>query len=116
MTAQVQRFAGSTALPFSSATKADGLVYASGTIVPDGDIRNQTRRVLESLEATLQKAGSSLANAASVHVYLKNAADFAAMNEVYATFFTTPAPARSTIQAAGLPKNARIEIDIIAVI
>ena len=58
MTAQVQRFAGTSALPFSAATKADGLVYASGTIVPEGDIRAQTKAVLESLDATLKKAGS----------------------------------------------------------
>jgi 2-iminobutanoate/2-iminopropanoate deaminase len=115
MAAQVQRFAGSTALPFSSATKADGLVYAAGTIVPDGDIRNQTRRVLESLDATLQKAGSSLANAASVHVYLKNAADFAAMNEVYRTFWKADPPVRTTIVADLVLPAGLVEMSIVAV-
>ena len=91
--------AGSTAFPFSAATKADGLVYVAGTIVAEGDIRNQTRRVLESIDATLQKAGSSLANAASVQVYLKNAGDFAAMNEVYRTFWKADPPVRTTIVA-----------------
>ncbi len=115
MTAQVQRIAGASALPFSAATKADGLVYASGTIVPDGDIRAQTKAVLESLDATLKKAGSSLANAASVQVYIKNAADFAAMNEVYRTFWKADPPARTTIVADLVLPNGLVEMSVVAV-
>ena len=110
MAAQIQRFAGTSNLPFSAATKADGLVYVAGTIVAEGDVRNQTRRVLESLDATLQKAGSSLANAASVHVYLKTADDFAAMNEVYRTFWKADPPVRTTIVADFVVPNALVEI------
>ncbi len=115
MTAQVQRIAGTSALPFSAATKADGLVYASGTIVPDGDIRAQTKAVLDSLDATLKKAGSSLANAASVQVYIKNAADFAAMNEVYRTFWKADPPARTTIVADLVLPNGLVEMSVVAV-
>ena len=115
MAAQVQRFAGSSTLPFSSATKADGLVYASGTIAAEGDIRNQTKRVLENLDATLQKAGSSLASAASVHVYIKNAADFAAMNEVYRTFWKADPPVRTTIVADLVVPNGLVEMAVVAV-
>jgi 2-iminobutanoate/2-iminopropanoate deaminase len=115
MTAQVQRFAGSTTLPFSSATKADGLVYVAGSIVAEGDIRNQTRKVLESIDATLQKAGSSLANAASVHVYIKNAADFAAMNEVYRTFWKADPPVRTTIVADLVVPDGLVEMAVVAV-
>lgn len=115
MTAQVQRFAGPAQFPFSSATKADGLVYVAGTIVAEGDIRNQTRKVLESIEQTLQKAGSSLAMAASVHVYIKNAGDFAAMNEVYRTFWKADPPARTTIVSDFVVPAALIEIAVVAI-
>jgi reactive intermediate/imine deaminase len=115
MAAQIQRFAGTSDLPFSAATKADGLIYVAGTIVAEGDIRNQTRRVLESLDATLQKAGSSLANAASIHVYLKTVDDFAAMNEVYRTFWKADPPVRTTIVADFVVPNALIEIAVVAV-
>ncbi|MGD9904989.1 MAG: RidA family protein [Vicinamibacterales bacterium] len=115
MAAQIQRWGGPTEFPFSAATKADGLVYVAGTIVAEGDIRNQTRRVLESIDQTLQKAGSSLANAASVHVYLKNASDFAAMNEVYRTFWKADPPVRTTIVADFVVPNALIEIAMVAV-
>ena len=115
MAAQIQRFAGTSDLPFSAATKADGLVYVAGTIVAEGDVRNQTRQVLESIDATLQKAGSSLANAASVHVYLKTADDFAAMNEVYRTFWKADPPVRTTIVADFVVPNALVEIAVVAV-
>jgi 2-iminobutanoate/2-iminopropanoate deaminase len=115
MTAQIQRFAGGTQLPFSAATRADGLIYVAGTIVAEGDVRNQTRRVLESIDATLQKAGSSLANAVSVHVYLKSAEDFAAMNEVYRTFWKADPPVRTTIVADFVVANALVEIAMVAV-
>ena len=115
MTAQVQRFAGTSALPFSAATKADGLVFASGTIAAEGDIRAQTKKVLENLDATLQKAGSSLANAASVQVYIKNAADFAAMNEVYRTFWKADPPVRTTIVADLVVAGGLVEMSVVAV-
>jgi len=115
MTAQVQRFAGPAALPFSAATKADGLVYASGTIDAEGDIKAQTKKVLENLDATLKAAGSSLANAASVQVYLKNAADFAAMNEVYRTFWKADPPARTTVVADLVVNGGLVEIAVVAV-
>ncbi len=115
MSAQIQRWAGATELPFSSATKADGLVYVAGTIVAEGDVRNQTRQVLQNIDATLQKAGSSLANAASVHVYLKTADDFAAMNEVYRTFWKADPPVRTTIAADFVVPNALVEISVVAV-
>ena len=86
---------------------------ATGVLV-DGDIATQTRRVFQNLGAILEAAGASFAHVARTTVYLADMADFGAMNEVYATFFDSPAPARSTVQAAGLPKNARIEIDLIA--
>ncbi len=115
MTAQVQRFAGASNLPFSAATKADGLVYASGTIAAEGDIRAQTKKVLENLDATLQKAGSSLTNAASVQVYIKNAADFAAMNEVYRTFWKADPPVRTTIVADLVVAGGLVEMSVVAV-
>jgi enamine deaminase RidA (YjgF/YER057c/UK114 family) len=115
MTAQVQRFAGPAQFPFSSATKADGLVYVSGTIVAEGDIRNQTTKVLQSIDETLKKAGSSLAMAASVQVYIKNVADFAAMNEVYRTFFKADPPARTTIVSDFVVPGALLEISAIAI-
>ncbi len=115
MTAQVQRYAGPAQFPFSSATKADGLVYVSGTIVAEGDIRNQTTKVLQSIDETLKKAGSSLAMAASVQVYIKNASDFAAMNEVYRTFFKADPPARTTIVSDFVVPGALLEISAIAI-
>lgn len=115
MTAQVQRFAGASNLPFSAATKADGLVYASGTIAAEGDIKAQTKKVLENLDATLQKAGSSLTNAASVQVYIKNAADFAAMNEVYRTFWKADPPVRTTIVADLVVAGGLVEMSVVAV-
>jgi 2-iminobutanoate/2-iminopropanoate deaminase len=115
MTAQVQRFAGPAQFPFSSATKADGLVYVSGTIVADGDIRTQTTKVLQSIDDTLKKAGSSLAMAASVQVYIKNATDFAAMNEVYRTFFKADPPARTTIVSDFVVPGALLEISAVAI-
>lgn len=115
MTAQVQRFGSPMGLPFSAATKADGLIYVAGTIEAEGDIRNQTRKVLESIDATLKAAGSSLAMAASVHVYLKNPGDFAAMNEVYRTFWKADPPVRTTIGADFVIPGALVEISMVAI-
>jgi 2-iminobutanoate/2-iminopropanoate deaminase len=110
--------------PYSQALKAGGFVFASGQIPLDpvgmelveGDIRAQTERVVANLRAVLEAAGSSLDRVVRTTVYLADLADFAAMNEVYATAFGETRPARSTIQAARLPRDARIEIDAIALI
>ena len=110
--------------PYSQAVRMGGLLFCSGQIPLDpstgqlviGDIATQTRQVFANIGAVLQAAGASFGHVARTTVYLADMDDFAAMNEVYATFFSTPAPARSTIQAAGLPKNARVEIDVIAVL
>lgn len=115
MVAQVQRWAGPAQFPFSQATKADGLIYVSGTIVAEGDVKNQTKKVLESIDQTLQKAGSSLAMAASVHVYIKSAADFAAMNEVYRTFWKADPPVRTTIVSDFVVPGALVEIAAVAI-
>ena len=101
---QIIKVGGNPNLPFSPAVKAGGLIYVAGTIGTDasgavakGDIKAQTKQTLDSLAATVKAAGSSLANAASVLVYLRNAADFPAMNEVYATYFPKDPPARTTV-------------------
>ncbi|MBI3271241.1 MAG: RidA family protein [Planctomycetes bacterium] len=86
---------------------------ASGTLVPGG-ITEQTRRVLENLGAVLAAAGSSLDRVVKTTVFLKDMGEFAAMNEVYATFFREAPPARSTVEAARLPRDVRVEIDAIA--
>lgn len=110
--------------PYSQAIVAGQTVYcsgqipldpASGTLVP-GDIGDQTRRVLLNLQAVLRAAGASLHDVVKTTVYLADMGEFAAMNDVYATFFGDPAPARSTVQAARLPRDARVEIDAIAVL
>jgi 2-iminobutanoate/2-iminopropanoate deaminase len=80
----------------------------------DGDIKAQTQRVLENIGALLKSGGLSYADVVRTTVYLADMNDFAAMNDVYRTFFVEPYPARSTIQAARLPRDARIEIDVIA--
>ena len=111
-----QTFPGPNAtLPFSAAVKADGLVYVAGTIVPQGDIKAQTKAVIESMSQVLQKAGSSLANVASVHVYLTKAEDFAAMNEVYRTFWPKDPPVRTTIVSDLVVPGALVEMSMIAI-
>jgi len=98
-----QTFGANPNLPFSGAVKAGGLIYVAGAIGPAsgelarGDIKAQTKQTLDNIAATLRTAGSSLANAASVTVYLRNASDFAAMNEVYATYWPKDPPARTTV-------------------
>jgi len=79
-----------------------------------GDVRSETQRTFENLRAILQAAGSSLDDVVKCNVYLRDINDFAAMNEVYATFFTTPFPARTTIQAGALPGGIAVEIECIA--
>ena len=108
--------------PYSQAIRAGSLLFVSGQIPLDpetstlveGDVRVQTHRVFRSLAGILEAAGTSLERVVRATVYLADMNDFAAMNEVYATYFTSPAPARSTIQAARLPRDARVEIDVIA--
>jgi len=102
------------AMPFSAAVKADGLIYVSGTLGSAGDIKAQTKQVLDNIAATLKVAGSSLANAASVTVYLKNQSDFGAMNEVYSTYWTKDRPARTTAMIP-LLNEGLIEIAVVAV-
>ena len=108
--------------PYSQAIRAGSLLFVSGQIPLDpetstlveGDVRVQTHRVFRSLAGILEAAGTSLERVVRATVYLADMNDFAAMNEVYATYFSSPAPARSTIQAARLPRDARVEIDVIA--
>lgn len=108
--------------PYSQAIVANGLVFASGQTPLDprtgelvaGDVTVQTRQVFENLQAVLATAGTSLARALHVRVYLRHMADFAAMNAVYAAYVPEPHPARTTVEVSGLPKNAEVEIDVIA--
>jgi 2-iminobutanoate/2-iminopropanoate deaminase len=101
---------------------AGGFVYVSGQIPIDpstgqfveGGIREQTTQVLRNLSKVLEAAGSGLSRVVKTTVFLADMNDFAAMNETYATFFTEEPPARSTVQAARLPRDARVEIDVIA--
>ena len=92
-------FPGGGQLPFSAATKADGLIYVSGSLSAKGDIKEQTKAVIDSLGQTLAKAGSSLKNVVAATVYLKNPADAAAMTEVWRTYWPKDAPTRTTVSA-----------------
>lgn len=108
--------------PYSQAVKANGFIFTAGQIALDpataqiieGDVARQTTRVLENLKSILEAAGSSLDRSVKATVYLKDMNDFAAMNEVYARYFPTEPPARSTAEAARLPRDVRVEIDLIA--
>jgi 2-iminobutanoate/2-iminopropanoate deaminase len=108
--------------PYSQAIKAGGLVFAAGQIPLDpatgqmvsGDVQAQTERVLENIRAVLAAAGTSLEAVVKTTVFLKSMDDFAAMNEVYARYFTGAAPARSTVAVADLPRGALVEIECIA--
>lgn len=108
--------------PYSQAVRAGQLVFLSGQVpmdpatgnLIDGDIAAQTRRVFENLGAVLKAAGLTFANVVRTTVFLADMNDFAAMNQVYATYFSEPYPARSTVQAARLPRDARVEVDVIA--
>src|SRR6516162_2894679 len=95
--------------PYAQAIKANGFVFTAGQIA-QGDVAHQTMRVLENLKGILEAAGSSLDRAVKATVYLKDMNDFSAMNEAYARYFSKDPPARSTVQAAGLPRDARVEI------
>jgi 2-iminobutanoate/2-iminopropanoate deaminase len=108
--------------PYSQAIRANGFVFVSGQIPLDaatgllieGDVAQQTARVLDNLKAILEAAGSSLHHAVKASVYLKDMAEFAAMNEVYARYFPQNPPARATVEVARLPRDVRVEIDIVA--
>jgi 2-iminobutanoate/2-iminopropanoate deaminase len=108
--------------PYSQAVVAGGFVYVSGQIPIDpatgqfveGGVREQTAQVLRNLSKVLEAAGSSPARVVKTTVFLADMDDFAAMNEVYAGFFAEAPPARSTVQAARLPRDARVEIDVVA--
>jgi 2-iminobutanoate/2-iminopropanoate deaminase len=108
--------------PYSQAIRGAGLVFTSGQVALDpatqqviaGDIAAQTDRVLKNLSAVLQAAGTSLDKALRCTVFLKNMGDFGAMNEVYSRYFGAAPPARTTVEAARLPKDVLVEIDVVA--
>jgi len=108
--------------PYSQAVISGGLLFCSGQIaldpgtgqLVDGDVTAQTERVLQNLFAVLREAKMGPENVVKTTVFLADMADFPKMNEVYARFLGREPPARSTVQAAGLPKGARVEIDVIA--
>ena len=112
---QRQLFPATGDLPFSSAAKGDGLIYVAGTIAAQGDIKAQTKAVLTSMSQTLTKAGSSLSMVASVNVYLKNAADGAAMTEVWRETFPKNAPARTTVISDFVVPGALLEMSAVAI-
>ena len=109
--------------PYSQAIRANGFVFLSGQIALDpanqqmvqGGIAEQTTRVLENIRGILEAAGSSFERVVRTTVFLADMNDFAAMNEVYGRHFGSHPPARSTVQTARLPRDARVEIDVIAV-
>ena len=109
--------------PYSQAIQAGDFVYTSGQLgldpatgtFPEGGIKEQTRQSLSNVKAILEEAGLSMANAVKTTVFLANMDDFAEMNSVYAEFFSEPYPARSAVAVKTLPKNALVEIEVIAV-
>jgi 2-iminobutanoate/2-iminopropanoate deaminase len=108
--------------PYSQAIRAGDFVFLSGQIPLDpgtgqlvaGGIAEQTHQVLKNLGAVLEAAGASYAGVVKTTVYLADMGEFSAMNEIYGTYFSSPAPARATVQAARLPRDVRVEIDAIA--
>ena len=110
--------------PYSQAIKAGGFVYVSGQVPIDpetgefvaGGIAEQTDRVLTNVAAVLEAAGSSLDKVVKTTVFLADMNEFSAMNEVYAKYFTDAPPARATVQAARLPRDARVEIEAVALL
>ena len=108
--------------PYSQAIKANGWFFSRGQIPLDpatqqlieGDIAAQTERVLQNISGVLRAAGSSLEQVVKTTVFLKNMAEFAAMNEVYGHYFTQTPPARSTVEVARLPKDVLVEIEVVA--
>jgi 2-iminobutanoate/2-iminopropanoate deaminase len=110
--------------PYSQATVANGLLYSAGQIALDpattelvgGGVAEQTARVFENLRGVLEAGGSSFAQVVKTTVFLVDMADFTAMNEVYAKAFGGHRPARSTVAVAGLPRGARVEIEVVALV
>jgi 2-iminobutanoate/2-iminopropanoate deaminase len=108
--------------PFSQAVRANGFVFVSGQValdpatqkVIDGDVAAQTERTLENVAAILRGAGSELARVVQARVYLRDMNDFAAMNAVYARYFPSEPPARTTIEVSRLPLDVRVEVDVVA--
>lgn len=108
--------------PYSQAVEANGFVFVSGQIPLDpktgdivtGDIREQTRRVMENAKAILAAAGCSLSDVVKSTIYLKNIGDFAGVNEIYGGYFPADPPARATVEVSRLPKDVAIEIDFVA--
>jgi 2-iminobutanoate/2-iminopropanoate deaminase len=108
--------------PYSQAIKANGFIFASGQIpldpatmqIVEGGVQEQTERVLDNLKAVLEAAGSSLDRVVKTTVYLADMNEFAAMNEIYARYFGATKPARATVQVARLPRDVKVEIDVIA--
>ena len=110
--------------PYSQGIKVNGLLFVSGQVSIDpktnefvvGDIAQQTERTLENVKGIVEAAGSKLSHVIKTTVFLKNMSDFAAMNEVYARYFSSAPPARSTVEVARLPQDALIEMEIIATV
>ena len=110
--------------PYSPAVKVGNLLFLSGSIpldpvsgqVVDGGITEQTTRVLENIKALLAAAGADFHQVVRTTVFMTDLGEFAAMNEIYAGYFSAPYPARSTVQVVKLPKDVRVEIDVIAVL
>ena len=110
--------------PYSPALKVGNLLFLSGSIPLDptsgqlveGGITEQTKRVMDNIKALLEAAGASFNQVARTTVFMVDLGEFAAMNEVYSSYFTAPYPARSTVQVVKLPRDVRVEIDVIAVL
>lgn len=110
--------------PYSQAVRANGFLFTAGQValdpatgnVVEGDVAAQTTRVMENLKAIAEAAGSRLEHAVKATVYLKDMGDFAAMNEVYGRYFPKNPPARSTVEVSRLPKDVRVEIDLVLVV
>jgi 2-iminobutanoate/2-iminopropanoate deaminase len=110
--------------PYSQAVKANGFVFTAGQVALDPatgsvvgtEIKAQTERVMENLKGIVEAAGSSLHKVVKTTVFLKDMNDFAAMNEVYARYFPAAPPARSTVEVSRLPKDVRVEIEIVALL
>lgn len=110
--------------PYSPAVKVGNMLFLSGSIPLDpasgqlveGGIKEQTTRVMENIKGLLAAAGADFNNIVRTTVFMVDLGEFAAMNEVYASYFAAPYPARSTVQVVKLPKDVRVEIDVIAVL
>jgi len=110
--------------PYSPALKVGNMLFLSGSIPLDpasgqvvaGDITAQTRRVMDNIKALLEAGGADFSHVVRTTVFMVDLGEFAAMNEIYAGYFSAPYPARSTVQVVKLPKDVRVEIDVIAVL